>query len=767
MKKRLNYCARLLFLLCWIAILISGCRSVEEADNTVSLATIKITPSITSLGVGQTAQLSAAKLYTDSSSIDCSSEAVWSSSNTTVATFSSTTNGLLTAVGAGTTTILVTCSGASKSDALTVQPLTSITITPANSSIPIGINQQLTATGTFSDGSTADITQSVEWSSADPSSVIVGNSSISGKGLTRGLATGTIVITAALGSLSTSTNLTISAVTLERLEVAPINKTIANTTKLIVVATGIFSDSSVLDLTDAVTWTSTNPDNVSLERSNGSGSVQATAKIDNTSETITARYGTVTGSTVINVSNAVALSAVIVTPEAPVLAVDARLYIGATGLFSDNTVQEITDFVNWSSSNAAVAIVSNVNNGVTDALSVGSATITADMDGTSDSVTLTVSSAVLDSVEVFPPIQSMTLGSSLKFIAIGIYSDNTIIDLTKQITWSASDSELLNVENTPRSKGRATALELGTVYLSASLPGSTKGASAVITISDLALAAIEVTPKDPQFAANLDVNFKAVGVFSDGTTQDLTDSAVWSSSDENVLKINNASQFRGLSRSLATGTTVITAAFGSSSGTSSATISAATLSSLQITPPNSSLAVGFKRQLTATGIYSDNSSFDLTPYVSWQSSSAAAVVDNIIPFQGLAAAAVAGSAPTITASFNGMDGQDTAVIATTNLTTTNATLNAIEISPINPFCVKGIDVQFNATGIFSDNTTLDMTSFVVWKSSNILVSSANNAARVRGHFQCEKSGTTDISAMSGGTTGTTVLTVIEPGATQR
>ncbi|MBU2649161.1 Ig-like domain-containing protein, partial [bacterium] len=407
---------------------------------------------------------------------------------------------------------------------------------------------------------------------------------------------------------------------------------------------------------------------------------------------------------------------------------------------------------------------SNVNNGVTDGLSPGTSTITANSGGTTDTVSLTVSSATLSSIEIYPPTLTMVSGSSQKFAATGIYSDNTTIDLTNQVTWSASDTGLLSVDNTYRNRGRATALRSGTAYLSASLPGSSIGASAVLTIMDLTLSSIEVTPKNPTLPANLDLQFKATGVFSNGSKQDLTDSVVWSSSAAGILKLNNAFQIRGRGRSLAAGTAAVTATLSSISGTSSVTVSSATLSSVQITPPGSNLPSGYRRHLTATGIYSDNSSFDLTSYASWQSSLAGIVMENIGPWQGLATATTSGSTPTITASFKGLDGTATAVSGTTTLTTTTATLSSIEVSPANPTCMSGLNIRFTATGIFSDATTLDMTSAVVWKTSDYLVTTASNAAGVNGQYHCVGSGTAIITAASGSANGTTTLIVATQGA---
>src|SRR6185436_11623186 len=64
--------------------------------------------------------------------------------------------------------------------------LASIAVTPASPSIAAGGNQQFTATGTYSDASTANLTGSVTWASATPATA-----TISSGGLAHGVATGT------------------------------------------------------------------------------------------------------------------------------------------------------------------------------------------------------------------------------------------------------------------------------------------------------------------------------------------------------------------------------------------------------------------------------------------------------------------------------------------------------------------------------------------------------------------------------------------------
>jgi Protein of unknown function (DUF3443)/Bacterial Ig-like domain (group 2) len=82
--------------------------------------------------------------------------------------------------------------------------LSSITVTPANSGMLSGTTKQLTATGTYSDNTTRDITTSVTWNS-DTTAV----ATIDSTGLATAVATGSTTISASSGSISGYTLLTV------------------------------------------------------------------------------------------------------------------------------------------------------------------------------------------------------------------------------------------------------------------------------------------------------------------------------------------------------------------------------------------------------------------------------------------------------------------------------------------------------------------------------------------------------------------------------
>ncbi|HTA58682.1 MAG TPA: Ig-like domain-containing protein [Candidatus Baltobacteraceae bacterium] len=144
---------------------------------------------------------------------------------------------------------------------LTVNPagvtLKSIAVTPMSPSIVAGNTQQFTATGTYSDNSTKNITTSVTWKSSNTAFATIGTAS----GLATGVAAGTTEITATQGSVvSPNDPLTVTAatVTLKSIAVTPASPNLGIGNTLQFTATGKYSDNSTKNITSSVTWASSN-----------------------------------------------------------------------------------------------------------------------------------------------------------------------------------------------------------------------------------------------------------------------------------------------------------------------------------------------------------------------------------------------------------------------------------------------------------------------------------------------------------------------------
>ena len=151
--------------------------------------------------------------------------------------------------------------------------LTSLAVAPTTVSLIEGNTQQISATGTYDDGSTKDLTGSADWSSSDTSVATVA------AGLVKAAATitnppGTATITATSGTVSATSTVTVNTGPLLSIAItaSTLNPTAGTTFTL--TAMGTFSGSSQQqDITSQVSWNNDNTTAVSL--SQGSGSATA------------------------------------------------------------------------------------------------------------------------------------------------------------------------------------------------------------------------------------------------------------------------------------------------------------------------------------------------------------------------------------------------------------------------------------------------------------------------------------------------------------
>lgn len=420
------------------------------------LQSIAITPANPPwLQLGQTLQINATATYSDGTKKDVTGTATWSSSAKTVATISS--SGLSTAVAPGTSILAATIGAVTASVAVTVSAATlaSISVTPGNPSIAVGQNQQFTATGTYSDGKSQDLTAIVTWSSAT-----LATATIIAAGLAKGVAAGSSIITSTLGAVSGITTLTVVAAVIQSISVTPSSPPWLQPTKTQQFkATATYSDGTSKDVTSTATWSSAN---VMVATVNASGLAAAVAA---GSSLITATSGAVSGSATLTVTTAT-LSAIAVTPAAPAIPVGLTLQLTATGSYSDGTSQDLTGSVSWTSATISVATV-NIS-GLTTGASTGTSVITAALGPVSGKITLTVTAPVLSKIAVTPLTSSIPSGQAQQFTATGTFSDGSTQNLTGSVTWSSSVPPVATVS----AGGLATAVAPGgTLTLFAANPG--------------------------------------------------------------------------------------------------------------------------------------------------------------------------------------------------------------------------------------------------------------------------------------------------------
>lgn len=345
--------------------------------------------------------------------------------------------------------------------------LTSIAITPETpDDLKVGAALQFTAIGTYSDGTTADITPQVLWASSDTSV-----STISLTGAATAVAVGTTNISATVLKLTAqSVALTVipsPVLSSIAISTAPPHNIGAGST-LQFIATGAFADGSSADISSSVTWTSTNTDIVHIT-STGLATATAVGSVK-----ISAALAGVTSPLFDLPVAAAELSSIAVTPSNPsVLGIGFTEQFTATGTYADGSTANITTQVTWASADTGIATISA--GGLAAGVANGNANITASLSGVnSDAVSLPV--ATLTGITMTPVSPStIAIGSTLLFRVVGTYSNGVNSLLTIKVTWSSSNTGVATISN----DGIVTAVSVGTADITVSASGFTAKAVTV------------------------------------------------------------------------------------------------------------------------------------------------------------------------------------------------------------------------------------------------------------------------------------------------
>src|SRR5205085_1188311 len=104
---------------------------------------------------------------------------------------------------------------------------------------------------------------------------------------------------------------------------------------------------------------------------------------------------------------------------------------------------------------------------------------------------ITVPAPTLQSIIVSPTNPSITKGLTQQFTAIGTFSDNSMQNITSQVTWSSATPTVATIDAT----GKATGVGVGTSVITASLNGITSPGDP-LTVTAAAVTVIPVADFD-------------------------------------------------------------------------------------------------------------------------------------------------------------------------------------------------------------------------------------------------------------------------------
>ncbi|MFH0901382.1 MAG: Ig-like domain-containing protein, partial [Pseudomonadota bacterium] len=518
--------------------------------------------------------------------------------------------------------------------------VTHLEVAPYDAVIADGHRLQFRAFAHFTDGSHRDVTGEAEWSSSNSEIAVVYNVE-DYYGIAEGVDVGQVSVSALYtdangNSESGSAPLEVKNAVLSSIEVAPYDFTIPDGHRVKLTAIGYFSNGTVADLTEQVGWGSSDGEVVVV--SNVAGQRGLAEAVDlGTGIVISATFVrrsdgvAIAGSATISVTEAT-LDLLEVAPRDAKVADGHRLQFRAFAHFSNHTVQDVTPFVTWSSSDTAKATISNVEGEHGQATGVATGTdvvITAALGDATGTATLDVTAATLESIFVEPFEPEIAAGTGLQFHAVGEYSDGMLLDLTAMVSWLALDGEgnpvtTVTIGNTEVDKGWARGHAAGTAYVYAFVDDEHFGLT-TITVGVPAIDFLEVAPNNVHVGGGSKVPFNAFLHFTDGSFHDVTPDVAWASSNASVAVASNAEGQKGVVSTFAVGSATevtIAAIFVDQDGTAHSsseilTVTPATIEFLEVVPAQLRIALGTGVFLHAHLHFSDGFVQEVTPFVRW------------------------------------------------------------------------------------------------------------------------------------------------------
>jgi len=277
---------------------------------------------------------------------------------------------------------------------------------------------------------------------------------------------------------------------------------------------------------------------------------------------IVATLGGLTTTASVEVVN-VTLDSLTVTPVNSVVFVGSSKQFNAEGTYSDGHTQNLTYYVNWTSSNGRLPIDSK---GIVTPTDTGPATITADIGvvtaGTELTAELTTSVAALrldpQAVDLFP-------GDLIKFNAIAVFADGReeVISTANGTLWDTGDWDIATIPTQAKNNGLFEALNVGETFITYSNSRFDVQATALFGVAKVAIANILITPKNSTVTVGGTLNYTTQAVGTDTKTYPIQDSPDMSYSvgNPNIAYFTYRLDKKGTLIALREGTTTVTATF--------------------------------------------------------------------------------------------------------------------------------------------------------------------------------------------------------------
>ncbi|NRF92612.1 Ig-like domain-containing protein [Paenibacillus frigoriresistens] len=570
-----------------------------DVDSTVKLSLDK--PNIL-LKKNATETLKLEATYADGTTADFTDRAEWASSDADIV---QVTKGKLSAVSIGEATIYAKYGDKVVTANVDVEVPRRLVVSSDLLSLQTGQELPLILTATYADGTNDNtIAPNATWSVDNDDVAFVS------KGLVKGYKSGEATVTAEYGGKKTTTKIEVDIPTLIKPSKKIVNLQKGGSDK--VTLTAYFKDGRELDVTSKAEWTTSSKDIAEARGGDITGISTGTA-------TITAKYGTRTTSIQVSVG---VLKSLTVSQEKLVMKKGDSVTLTAEAIYTDDTKNSnaAADVI-WTSSNVKTA---TVDGGKVKALASGEATLTAQLDSKTVTITVQVDMASDLSANVANLVFDMNETRSIVLTATD--ASGAARTVTNEAEWKSSSTAIASV-----SKGVVTPVSRGKATITATYGGKSVSIPVEIGVIQILVAdkSFIVTKSGEQ------VQVKLTATLADGTTKDVTEAATWK-----VMAYKLGTVTNGLFTATGSGKTTITGSFGGKMVAIPVEIDS--LKYLKTDVVKIELQEGKTAQIEALATYTDGSEEDVTKPALWTSSNImiADVKDGIIKATGKGSARI-------------------------------------------------------------------------------------------------------------------------------
>lgn len=438
--------------------------STPVTVTAATLSSIAVSPRTPKVPRGLTKQFTVTAKYSDGTTQDVTGTATWSVKDTVgidVALIDST--GLVTARSIGEARVQARYQTKTSYTTMevTAPARTALVISPSNPSIAKGTSIPFSATATYSDGSSGDVTAQVIWGVGDVDGT--GVAAIGSGGVAFAKAMGRARISAELDGDMAETQLTVTAAAVVSIGITPGSASVPKGTSQRFAALATLSDGATQDVTAVAAWSAADlsgtgvasVDSTGVARGNQIGKAR-----------ITCSYGGRSAEAQLQVTPA-ELAGLSLEPKSVKLALGLGTKLSAIGQFTDGSQQDVSALTMWSVTDLIGSGVASIDlGGRVQSKARGTARVTATFGTQTASATVEVTAAAVTSLSVSPSSWSLSRTGSKQLVATALLSDGSMQDVSASATWTAIDVTGTGVASVD-SKGLVTARADGVAAITA------------------------------------------------------------------------------------------------------------------------------------------------------------------------------------------------------------------------------------------------------------------------------------------------------------